>query len=287
MQYYGDVFRPPSEAGSFILQATLGCSYNKCRFCGMYKRKQFHIRSLEEILADIKEVGAIYPSLDRVFLADGDALALPSDQMLSVLKTLWQTFPRLERISSYATVQNLLRKNEKDLKMIREAGLQLLYVGIESGNNEVLAWMNKGTTMESSIRALNRASEAGFGLSLTFIGGLGGRRLSRVHALDSAAVVNATKPEYVSFLTLYGAEETMADELRSGEFEQLNPDEVLGELRLFIKAVDAAGTVFRSNHASNYVSVKGTFNKDRDAMLGQIDSALANRCFRPEGWRGF
>ena len=286
MQYIGDVYRPPSEASSFILQCTVGCAHNTCRFCSMYKEKNFFMRPQADILADIDAVGAAYPGVRRVFLADGDALVMPTDRLLEIIERAHQNFPVLERLSAYATVDDILRKSDADLQALRAAGLSLLYIGLESGSDEILRRIDKHQTQDEYVEAVLKAKRNGLASSVTLIFGLGEQADSDLHIRESARAITRSKPAYVSFLSLHlspGA--PLYDDVKAGRFTLLSDEEILNEMQHFIEQVDSDGTVFRSNHASNPVPVAGTFNRDRADMLRQIDEARAAQWYRPRAWR--
>ncbi len=287
MKYYGNVFRPPSEARSLIVQATIGCAHNRCRFCDMYKGEPFVIRKMDDILADI-DTGMSYYNWTKVFLADGDALVMRTEQLVTILTYIYEKYPFVERVTAYGTIQDVIRKTPEELKKIRKHGLTMLYVGIESGSDVILETMNKGVTAQETIDALIKAKEAGFQTSVTAISGLGGIERSREHALDTAAVVSASKPDYVSLLSLMISPDTeLYEDIQEGSFSLLNPEQVLYEMKVFLENVDSEGSIFRSNHASNYVPLRGTFNADIPLMVAQIDHALQEKNFKPEFLRGF
>ncbi|MBQ7713913.1 MAG: B12-binding domain-containing radical SAM protein [Oscillospiraceae bacterium] len=276
MHYSGAVYRPPSEAHSLIVQCTLGCSHNKCAFCIMYKAKQFSINPLEQVLGDLAEARAYYPRIERVFLADGDALILPMDYLLAVLDHIREHFPECERVSAYASTKALMRKTDAELKTLREHGLAMVYVGLESGLEELLAKYDKGVTAEQIIEHSLRAKAAGMALSVTAINGMGGKERSEEHALATAAALSRIKADYVAMLTLRVYSGTPLHEwIERGELTMLGPRELALENRLILQHIDSEGSVFRSNHASNYLPLKGTLNRDRDALIAQIDRALA------------
>lgn len=289
MRYEGTVYRPPSEAGSLIIQFTIGCARNTCTFCNMYKDKTFRIRPLEEVEEDLEMARKFYNRIKvrRIFLADGDALIVKTEDMLRILKKCHEYFPEAERISVYGAPKDILHKTPEELRRLREAGLDMVYMGLESGADEVLTAVKKGVTADEMIEAGKKAREAGMVLSMTVISGLGGKKLWREHALGSARVISAIKPEYVGFLTLMVEPGTeMYDQLARGEIELLEPQEVLDETELFIRNVDAEGTVFRSNHASNYIALGGTLNAERDKILAQIETSRKRSKFRPDIFRG-
>ncbi len=289
MRYEGTVYRPPSEAGSLIIQLTIGCARNTCTFCNMYKDKKFRIRPLEEVAEDLAMARKYYNRIKvrRIFLADGDALIVKTKDLLYIIDKCKEYFPEVERISVYGAPKDILGKTPEELRQLREAGLDMVYMGLESGSDAVLQAVKKGVTAAEMIEAGKKVREAGMVLSMTVISGLGGKRLWREHALGSAEVISAIKPEYVGFLTLMVEPGTeMYDELNRGEIELLDPQEVLDETELFIRNVDAEGTVFRSNHASNYIALGGTLNADRAQILAQIETSRKRSKFRPDVFRG-
>jgi len=287
MQYEGDIYRPPSEAYSLIIQATVGCARNSCTFCSMYKRKKFRVRDVEEVLAELQEVAAHHgASVRRVFLADGNALVLPTASLIRLILEIWRLFPNCERISSYGAPADILEKTPDELREIREAGLSLVYMGLESGDDEVLRQVKKGATAREIIEAGQKIRAAGAGLSLTIISGLGGKPRLQEHAVASARAMNQINPEYASLLTLMVEPDApIYQQVRRGEFELLSPDEVMEELLLFLSHTDSEGTVFRSNHASNYLALAGTFNADRERLIREVEEARASLRFRPEQFR--
>ena len=288
MKYDMPLYRPPSEADSLIIQATYGCSANDCAFCYMYKGKKFRIRRVAEVKADIDWCAREWPSARRVFLADGDALVIRSSQLLEILALLRSSFPRLERVTSYANPLNLIVKSEEELARIRSAGLTLLYYGVESGDPEVLRQMKKKGDPESMAAGVAKAHAAGFEVSVTVLLGLGGREGSERHADRTAALLNRLQPEYVGALTLMlGPLEPVFAKSMGPGFEFLGKEEVLVELRRLVSGLELRNTVFRTNHASNWLPLKGTLNRDRAGLLRTIDRALSDpSLLRPEEWRG-
>lgn len=288
MRYEGTVYRPPSEAGSLIIQLTIGCARNTCTFCTMYKDKTFRIRELEEVVEDLHLARKYYNrvAVKRIFLADGDALIVKTKDLLYILEKCKEVFPEVERISVYGAPKDILGKTAEELKTLREAGLEMVYMGLESGDDNVLSYVKKGVTSAEMIEAGQKVRAAGMILSMTLISGLGGKTWMQGHAENSARVITAIKPEYVGFLTLMIEPGTpLYDQLRSGAFVPLDPQEVLEETKIFIEQVDAEGTMFRSNHASNYIPLGGTLNKDRQKILGQIQQAKEQSRFRPDYYR--
>lgn len=289
MRYEGAVYRPPSEAGSLIIQLTIGCARNTCRFCSMYKAKKFRIRPLQDVVEDIRESREYYKDylVRRVFLADGDALICKTDDLLYIMGVVKDLFPENERISMYGAPKDILLKSHEDLVRLREAGLEMVYVGAESGDDAVLKYVDKGATHAEIAEAGQRLKAAGIKVSVTLISGLGGKEHLVNHAVNSAKLINEMNPDYVGFLTLMlEPDAPMYEDLQKGEFNFLKPKEVFEELKLFINNVDSEGTVFRSNHASNYISLGGEFNKDKDALLRKIEEAEKNNIHKPEYYRG-
>lgn len=287
LHYEGTIWRPPSEAGSLIVQATIGCAHNQCTFCTMYKDKKFRIRSVGEIKQDIAYAGKIYGrQIRKLFLADGDALSMPTKDLLSVIAYAKEQMPWLISISSYGTALDVIHKGENQLKKLKEAGLSMVYMGAESGDETILKEVRKGITKQQLMEAGKLLKQAGIFNSLTLISGLGGRKLLKEHAINSAYLISEIKPEYLGFLTLMIEEEAVLyKKIKAGEMELLHPEDVMEEMRLFLEHIDSEGTVFRSNHASNYVMLKGTLNKDRDLMLAQVKKAEEDCLFRRENHR--
>ncbi|MBR0050902.1 MAG: radical SAM protein [Firmicutes bacterium] len=290
MQYEGMVYRPPSEAYSLILQVTIGCSHNKCRFCSMYKDKKFHIRQLEDILTDLRECRAYYSRVRRIFLADGDALCLSNAKLLAILNAIRDLFPECERVGIYGRATDILRKTPEELMALKEAGIGIVYVGAESGDPEVLARMCKNATREQLIEGVRRAEDAGIAASVTFISGLGGRERWKEHAVASATMISEMRPSYASWLTLMlDPSAPVTKDIAEGKFELLKPLEVLDEMEVMLEHVElpeGVTCVFRSNHASNYLSLKGDLPADRDNMLAVVRQAKENSdMLRPEYWR--
>jgi Radical SAM superfamily len=267
------IYRPPSEAGSVIFQVTLGCSFNKCSFCNMYRTKEYAERPWDEIKAEIDMAAKLYDDTRRVFLADGDALNLPKDSMIRILKYLRSKFPKLERISCYAMPMNLLKKNGDDLEELRAAGLDMLYIGIESGSDIVLKKVTKGATYRTIVQACHNAKRHGYILSCMVILGLGGKTYTRDHIADTARILTETAPDYVGALTLY-LEQGIYDEFitKFGEpFVPLEDTDVLDELeRLVANFNPTTPVIFRANHASNVYSIAGTMPNDQERLLTLI-----------------
>lgn len=269
----GLVFRPPSEARSFILRVTIGCSHNMCTFCAMYKDSKYRVRSLEEIDGIIERAAQAYPFVRRVFLADGDALVLPTDDLIHILKKCYATFPNINRIGAYATPADLNRKSPEDLKRLREAGLGIVYMGIESGDDEVLRHVKKGTTGALTVKAGKKALDAGMKLSAMILIGLGGKERTKEHALHTAEVVSAINPTMLSALTLIiPGNVPLYEEVVTGKFTPLTARGFLEELHMILSHTDMKNPcIFRSNHVSNLVPVGGTLPMDKDAMLATLE----------------
>lgn len=288
LRYEGLVYRPPSEARSLIVQVTIGCAHNKCTFCTMYKDKQFRVRKKEEVLEDFQMAYDTYGDrIRRIFLADGDALIVRTPDLLDILNFIREKFPSTERVTSYGTPGDILRKSEEELKSLARAGLDMVYMGAESGDAVTLERINKGVTREEIIEAGQKLRRCGIRSSITLISGLGGRERKREHAVESAKLISAIKPDYVGFLTLMLDESTeIYRQIQAGEMELLTPEEVVEEMRLFLTNVDSQGTVFRANHASNYVILKGNLNEDIKEMLQRLDEVEKAGKYRPERVRG-
>lgn len=282
MRYEGIVYRPPSEARSLIVQVTIGCAHNTCTFCNMYKAKDFRVRSMEEIMEDLKEAHDSYGAyVQKVFLADGDALVLQTEKLLEILKAVRELFPNCTRVASYGTAQDILRKSEEELKSLQKAGLGIVYVGAESGDDEILASICKDVTAEELKAAGQKLKRCGIQTSVTLISGLGGRSKVEEHARSCAELISAMNPEYASFLTLRLYEGTpMYDDVVTGRFERITADEIVDEMKIFLEHVDSPGTVFRTNHASNYVVLAGNLNEDIPSMLAQLDEAKKTHHYR-------
>lgn len=282
MVFEGTVYRPPSEARSLIVQVTIGCAHNTCTFCNMYKEKTFRIRKMDEIMADLQEAHDGYGKfVEKVFLADGDALIMKTEDLLQILGAIGKLFPNVKRVASYGTAQDILLKSEEDLKALSRAGLGIIYMGAETGDNEILEMIHKGVTCEETIAAGQKLKRCGLQCSVTLISGLGGRGKVAQHALSCAKLISGIKPEYASFLTLRLYEGTpMYDDVVEGKFERITPDEIVEELKVFLDNVDSEGTVFRTNHASNYVVLAGNLNEDIPAMKKQLEQAKSSHKYR-------
>ncbi len=273
LAYDYPLYRPPSEANSMIFQVTLGCSFNQCSFCNMYRTKEYSERSWEEIRAEIDLMAKYYPETKRVFLADGDAINLSTDRLVQIIEYIYFKFPNLERISCYAMPKNILQKTDQDLAILKEKGLTMFYIGIESGNDTVLKKVTKGATYKTILESINKAKKHGYITSCMIILGLGGLKYSNEHILDTAKLVSESSPTYVGALTLY-FEDGIYDEFMTKykeSFEELDDMQILNELELLITNIHAKSPIiFRANHASNVYSIGGTFPADKEKMLQVI-----------------
>ena len=275
LHYEGDLYRPPSEADSLILQATIGCSWNRCTFCAMYRDKKFRVRKLDELQAEIDWVRNQGLTPRKVFLADGDALMARAGFLEDLLDRLRAAWPELRRVSCYASPQALNVRSVEEMARLRDKGLSLYYLGIESGDDQVLAALDKGVDGAEMIRVASKAQDAGVKLSTMILLGAGGRARSREHAEASARIVNAIQPRFVSTLVMTPVDGTpLAEADARGEVEHLDPVELAAELRTFLGGLALDGTVFRSNHASNWLALAGTLPKDQPALLAALDRVL-------------
>ena len=290
VSYIVPVFRPPSEGESLILQLTNGCSWNKCTFCEMYTapQKSFRARPENEVLDEIKNCGlALGKAVRRVFLADGDALVLPTRRLLAVLVAIREHLPTVNRVTTYCLPRNLRKKSVNELAELASAGLSMAYVGAESGDDTVLERVSKGETFASTVDALDKLAQAGIRRSVMILNGLGGIRLSDAHADGSAKLANATQPEYLS--TLVVSFPRGEERFRSAfpEWVPLAQAELFSEMERFIAQLELRRTVFRSDHASNWLILKGTLGKDKERLLGEVRAALAGKAsLRPAWARG-
>lgn len=277
IRYEGSLFRPPSEARSLILQATLGCSYNECTFCGMYRDKRFRVRPLADLEAEIRWAQQhLGEDVRKVFLADGDALVAKAGFLEALLLRLRAAFPNLRRVSCYASPQSLQVRSVEEMRALRELGLTLYYLGIESGHDLVLERLAKGVDSAEMVRVALKAQEAGVQLSTMILLGAGGPGLSEEHALASARVLNAIQPRFLSTLIMTPVEGTpLADQEHRGEYRRLTDEQATRELRELIAGLELMGSIFRSNHASNALPLEGTLPRDKPRLLAALDAALA------------
>ena len=277
IRFIDPVFRPPSEAESLILPITNGCSWNQCTYCEMYtaRQKKFGLRSDEETLESIRRCGEqIGSEVQRVFLGDGDAMALSTRRLMAVLTAIRAHLPRVRRISSYCLPRNLRHKTVQELQELREAGLSLAYVGAESGDDEVLEKVHKGETSESTRDALDKLGAAGITRSVMLLNGLGGRGLTRQHAQNSARLANATQPEFLATLVVGFPQGEQRFRAAFPEWEPLDPYGLFVEMEQFLEALDLKRTVFRSDHASNWLVLKGVLGAEKERLLQRVRSAI-------------
>ena len=288
MRYEGKLYRPPSEARSYIVQATIGCSHNLCTYCDMYRDKSYRVRDLDEVLEDLAAAGSRFPEVDKVFVADGDALAMDPPRWLTILEHARSAFPRLRRVSCYATAANILEKTEGDLRSLGQAGLTLLYIGPESGDDVTLKRIVKGGTFADHVEAARRAHAAGMELSMIVLLGAGGVERTREHATESARLITEMDPEYLGALTLTVIPGTPLERMQAkGKFELPPVPGLLRELRTMVAEARPSATLFRTNHASTYLSLAGRLPQDAPRLTATIDLALKGELpLRPEFLRG-
>jgi len=289
MRYEGQIYRPPSEAESYILQATIGCSWNKCVYCDMYREKQFRVRELAQTLEDLRGAAQLTRrSIDKVFVADGDALVLDMDHWRAILDCARRELPRLSRVSCYATAMNILDKSDAELRELRELGLSLLYIGPESGDDATLKRIVKGSNYQDHVDAAAKAHAAGMRISVIALLGIAGVERSQAHAERTAALVTDMNPEYFAALTTSVVPNTPLVKLRDKGFWQLpSVTRMLEELRTIVDQARPTDALFRTNHASNYLPLGGRLPRDREPIVAAIDAALAGKIrLRPEGVRG-
>ena len=289
MRYEGKLYRPPSEADSYILQATIGCSWNACTYCDMYRDKSFRVRDLAATLEDVALAGSnLRGRVDKVFVADGDALAMPLDSWTPILEALRTQLGPLRRVSCYATAANVLDKTDAELARLVGLGLTRLYIGPESGDDVTLKRIAKGSTFDEHVEAARRAREAGMEISVIALLGAGGTERSAQHAEATAHLVTAMDPAFFAALTLSVIPGTPQDTLVSrGRFALPDVEGLLGELRTIIDRARPTDALFRTNHASNYLPIRGRLPRDREGLVTLIDRALAGEIpLRPEAYRG-
>ena len=283
IRYEGDIYRPPSEANSLLIQATIGCSWNRCSFCALYGAKNFRIRSLDEIFSDLEWARRHYRRIEKIFLCDGDALCLSTSILTEIFRRIKNLFPECRSISVYGNARDVLSKGPEDLKQLANEGLGMVYIGAESGSDEVLASVNKGSTAEDMITSIRLLEDSGIKASVTFISGLGGTALAREHAVSCGQVVTESAPSYFSLLTLVLLPQMpLYSKLKSGEFTPLSTSGIIEETSIFFENINLPeriesltepgvyripSCVFRSNHVSNAFPLRGTFPEDREALI--------------------
>jgi len=288
MRYEGNIFRPPSEAYSLLVQVTVGCTHNKCTFCSMYKDKKFHIRKLEDVLEDLEWARAHYQRIERIFLCDGDALCLANRKLLPILERIRKLFPECERVTVYGRATDALKKTDEELRELYEAGITMVYIGAESGSDKVLADINKGETRQQIIDGVKKVEASGMQASVTFISGLAGRAGWEDHAIQTGTMLSEMSPSYAALLTLMvDPSVPIAEEIRSGRMELLTPEEVMAETLLMLQNTEVTKKcVFRSNHASNYLSLRGNLPEDKESMMELLREAMDNHdMFKDERFR--
>ena len=276
MRYEDPVFRPPCEAGSLIIQATIGCPHNQCTFCGMYKMKKYRVRPLDEIREDLQMARSAWSDPHSVFLADGNTIAMRTDDLVQVLDYVREAFPDVQRISCYGGARFIRGRKVEDLRRLKEHGLQIVYMGLESGDDEILRMVRKGATADDYVRAAAKMRSAGILLSTYVLAGLGGRERLREHALGSAATLNRMKPDYIRIRTLaFLPGFPLYEQLQAGEFQECNGREIAEETRLLLENLQVEGAEFLSDHISNYLPLYGRLPEDKERMLAVIEEALA------------
>ena len=279
MRYVGDIYRPPSEAYSLLVQVTIGCSHNKCTFCNMYKAKQFKVRKPEEVLEDLAWARSHYNRVERIFLCDGDALCLANHKLLVILDYIMENFPECARVTTYGRATDVIRKTDEDLRELKDHGLEMVYIGAESGSQKILDKVNKGETREELIEGVQRLEKAGIKTSVTFISGLAGPEDWEEHAIETGKMIAEMNASYVSLLTLMlQPPAPLLEDYQQGKFKLLSPEEVLAETCLMLQyARPSKPCVFRSNHASNYVSLRGNLPMDNESMIASLKRCMENR----------
>ncbi|NHI87882.1 MAG: radical SAM protein [Candidatus Thorarchaeota archaeon] len=291
LRYEGGIWRPPSEARSLILQATVGCSHNACIFCVSYKNKKYRVRGAANVKSDLDSLPQDYKRMvRRVFLADGNALAMTTNDLIDTLDVVKSELPYLERVGVYGYAKDVRDKSLGDLIKLKDAGLGIVYLGLETGDDALLRWCQKGVNSQENIAASKKIREAGIPLSLTVILGLGGLENSERHAKATAEVLNKIDPEYIGALTLMTPPGTRISEMvQNGEFEPMDPMDILKELKTLVENLDLSSCVFRTNHASNYLPIRGTLNRDKEDILKVLSSVLETEdssSLRPSYLRG-
>lgn len=278
------LYRPPSEANSLIIQVTLGCSHNKCSFCNMYKSKKFTIKSLEDIKSDIDYFSQIYTNVEKIFLADGDALIIPTEDLKKILSYIKEIFPGCNRITLYGSPKSILFKSLEELRELKDLGLSMIYMGVESGDDAVLKDIYKGADSQELVKAAKKVKEADILLSITVIAGIGGKERSGDHAIKTGKIISEIAPDYLGVLTLMVEDGTdLYDKILNKKFHILSDREILSEIRLLIEHINVNGTVvFRCNHASNYISLRGNLPMDKQNLLDQINYCENTNNFKQE-----
>lgn len=288
MRYEGNIFRPPSEAYSLLVQVTIGCTHNKCTFCSMYKDKKFRVRDLDEVIQDLKWAKEHYRRVERIFLCDGDALALSNNRLMPILEFISDNFPECERVTVYGRAKDALKKTDEEMRQLYEAGIKMVYLGAESGSEKVLKAINKGETRQELIDGVKKIEASGMKASVTFISGLAGKDGWEDHAIQTGTMISEMQPSYVGLLTLMVEPGVpMADDIQSGKLRLLSAEEIMAETLLMLQNTNVQkDCVFRSNHASNYVSLRGTLPADSEKMMALLRKAMNNHdMFKDERFR--
>ncbi|MGN0733737.1 MAG: radical SAM protein [Emergencia sp.] len=278
MRYEGDIYRPPSEAYSLLIQVTIGCSHNKCTFCSMFKDKRFRVRDVKEVIENLEMARKTYRRVDRIFLCDGDALCLANSKLMVILEKIRELFPECQRVSVYGSAKDVLRKTHEELVQLRENGIEMIYLGAESGSARVLEAVNKGVTPQQLIEAVHKIEDSGIKASVTFISGLAGKAGWEDHAIETGKMISEMNASYVGLLTLMlDPRAPITGQIERGELELLSGEEVVAETYLMLKhANPTKPCVFRSNHASNYVSLRGDLPRDKEMMMAKLKMAMEN-----------
>ena len=278
MRYEGDIYRPPSEAYSLLIQVTIGCSHNKCTFCSMFKDKMFRVREVSEVMEDLETARKTYRKVERIFLCDGDALCLSNDKLLVILDRIRELFPECKRVSVYGSAKDVLRKTSAELKTLRDHGMGMVYLGAESGSQKVLDMICKGVSRDEMIEAVCKIEDAGIPASVTFISGLAGKEAWEEHAVETGKMISEMNASYVSLLTLMlDNRAPIVGQINRGELTLLSAEEVVAEAYLLLKHTNPTKPcVFRSNHASNYVSLRGNLPADKPRLMEQLERAMAD-----------
>ena len=278
MRYEGDIYRPPSEAYSLLVQVTIGCSHNKCTFCSMFKDKKFRVRDVNEVIEDLEDARSRYNHIERIFLCDGDALCLANKKLMVILNKINELFPECNRINVYGNARDVLHKTPEELIELHENGVQMIYIGAESGSQKVLDDICKGVSVDEMVEAVQKIEASGIQASVTFISGLAGKAGWEEHAIESGKMISRMNASYVALLTLMlDPRAPIVGQIQRGELELLSPQEVIAETYLLLENSNPTKPcVFRSNHASNYLSLKGDLPQDKDAMLAKLKKAMEN-----------
>ena len=288
MRYEGDIYRPPSEAYSLLVQVTIGCTHNKCTFCKMFKDKKFRIRKLDKVLEDLAWARKRYRRVERIFLCDGDALALSNNRLMPILEYISENFPECERVTIYGRATDVLKKTDEEMRQLYEAGMTMVYIGAESGSDKVLKDICKGETRQELIDSVKKIEACGMQASVTFISGLAGKAGWEDHAIQTGTMISEMEPSYVGLLTLM-VEPTvpMYKDIESGKLQLLSAEEVMAETLLMLKHTNVSKKcVLRSNHASNYVSLRGDLPNDKEKMMALLRKAMENHdMFKDERFR--